>query len=639
MTPAQAIRAYLDQMRPPVGGLTAETWDAPHEAAARNLEWLEEALEELKVAHEVLVAATAELNALVERDAEEGEEDDMELAPVAYLVTDRSGIIRKGNQAAERLLGVGRSWLTGRPLSGFVPATERRAFRERLLSLAENGEAEWEQALQPRGSVAIWVLVGARGDAGSERLRWVLRDVTDARQRQAERAENEELHRSLVEALPVAAFALDVDGTVTFWNEAANRLLGWSEAEVAGRLCPLLEQAGELRELQRRVREEGAGAEATLPVRGADGECHWLEVRLAPFAGRAGSSPGTVWTLAAAAGARPGSAGRAPEPRSAEWIVAGMEGSQDGATQPADLLVRLRTLLATGAHLGYLRPGDPLPSIRLLAQLSGLDHRAVAGALRQLAGEGRVEIRNRRGLFVADAPDALPDPGGETGEWLTAVLADARALQIRTPMLPELLRRMTSSRPLRCACLESTDDDLYMLCSELRRHWGFETYPVRLETGGPAGVDRRVLRELDGRLRGADVLVTTAYHSAPARDLAAQLGIPLVVVTLAPEVVSALEERLAQTTLTAIVADEACGERLRSIRGGAGDRLRVVRADDRAALASLDPAEPVFLTAAARERLGTPGFRLLVPVDPFLSPESARQLAAVLIRHNRGSTS
>jgi hypothetical protein len=197
---------------------------------------------------------------------------------------------------------------------------------------------------------------------------------------------------------------------------------------------------------------------------------------------------------------------------------------------------------------------------------------------------------------------------------------------------------MTSSRPLRCACIESTEDDLFTLTSELRRHWGFDTHAVRLDDAGPGGIDRRALRELDARLRGSDLLVTTPYHSAPAREAAAQLGIPLVVVTLAPEVVSALEERLSQSALTAIVADPTWGERLRAVRGASGDNLRVVRADDEAALAALEPAEPVLLTAAARERLGARGFRLLVPVDPFLSPESAAQFAAILIRHNRATT-
>ena len=39
-------------------------------------------------------------------------------------------------------------------------------------------------------------------------------------------------------AQPVAAGALDADGRLTSWNAEAERLYGWSAAEVLGRVPP-----------------------------------------------------------------------------------------------------------------------------------------------------------------------------------------------------------------------------------------------------------------------------------------------------------------------------------------------------------------------------------------------------------------
>ena len=60
-----------------------------------------------------------------------------------------------------------------------------------------------------------------------------------------------------------------------------------------------------------------------------------------------------------------------------------------------------------------------------------------------------------------------------------------------------------------------------------------------------------------------------------------------------------------------------------------------ILADDAPAVAELDPREPVLLTRAAHERVGDVTLTLLFPQAPSFSPESARELAEVLIRLNR----
>jgi len=66
------------------------------------------------------------------------------------------------------------------------------------------------------------------------------------------------------------------------------------------------------------------------------------------------------------------------------------------------------TLLAGG-----FRPGDQLPSVRQLALDLGIHHNTVAGAYRQLAEEGWLELRRGRGATVIERPAPAPTPRAE----------------------------------------------------------------------------------------------------------------------------------------------------------------------------------------------------------------------------------
>ena len=66
------------------------------------------------------------------------------------------------------------------------------------------------------------------------------------------------------------------------------------------------------------------------------------------------------------------------------------------------------TLLA-----GRFRPGDLLPSVRQLAVDLGVHHNTVAGAYRQLAEEGWLDLRRGRGATVIERPAPAPTPRAE----------------------------------------------------------------------------------------------------------------------------------------------------------------------------------------------------------------------------------
>lgn len=63
---------------------------------------------------------------------------------------------------------------------------------------------------------------------------------------------------AIVTASPAAIVVLDLDGTVRMWNPAAERIFGWSAAEVIGRRTPVVDDA-HTEELSEGLREIAAG--------------------------------------------------------------------------------------------------------------------------------------------------------------------------------------------------------------------------------------------------------------------------------------------------------------------------------------------------------------------------------------------
>jgi PAS domain S-box-containing protein len=171
--------------------------DSPGPVDASLTEALQEldvALEELRVTEEeVRVQHDALHDDLGPAEAErERFQSLFQLAPVAYLVTDRFGVVRQANLLAATLLGVDGPFLAGKPLASFVDGEDRRRFRERLgrPDRLESAE-EWQLRLRRRdvGTFGVAVSVGVdRDDAGAVReLRWLLRVLprAGARDRQA----------------------------------------------------------------------------------------------------------------------------------------------------------------------------------------------------------------------------------------------------------------------------------------------------------------------------------------------------------------------------------------------------------------------------------------------------------------------
>lgn len=94
------------------------------------------------------------------------------------------------------------------------------------------------------------------------------------------------------------------------------------------------------------------------------------------------------------------------------------------------------------AATGLIRPGDPLPSVRALAEDLRINRNTVARAYAELESESVIETRQGSGCFLKDggaSPLRKSVRSGRLAEALDAVIVQAHHLQISDAELRELL--------------------------------------------------------------------------------------------------------------------------------------------------------------------------------------------------------
>jgi len=187
-------------------------------------------------------------------------------------------ILEQTGKTREELIGQD-IWQLFPVLNGTVFRTElERVARERTVShfqLSLDGERCFEVHAYPfDDGVSAGVI-----------------DVTGRKKSERELREAHEMFRAVVHASPLPIVYLKANGEVTVWNEAAERVFGWTEAEAIGKPLPFIpeEKMEEHREMRARdlagvgftereivrSRKDGSHVEvsvSTAPIRDPEGE-------------------------------------------------------------------------------------------------------------------------------------------------------------------------------------------------------------------------------------------------------------------------------------------------------------------------------------------------------------------------------
>ncbi len=102
-----------------------------------------------------------------------------------------------------------------------------------------------------------------------------------------------------------------------------------------------------------------------------------------------------------------------------------MEPSNHGVLLRKDSVTQVRHQLLTGLHIGRLIPGGRAPSVRRLADITGLNRKTVHRAYTRLAQEGMLDLRPGSGTFISESINSeAADPGAAS---ITALLDAAES--------------------------------------------------------------------------------------------------------------------------------------------------------------------------------------------------------------------
>jgi two-component system cell cycle sensor histidine kinase/response regulator CckA len=179
--------------------------------------------------------------------------------PIVLLEPD--GKIAGFNRACEELTGYTAAQALGTPVWALLAPEEVEAAKAVFAQLRaghfpNRHENHWVTKSGERRLIA-WSNTALLNRDGS--LAYIVAtgvDVTEQRRVEAELKELNQTLRTLVETGPLAIVGMDLEGNVTAWNRAAEKMFGWTEAEALHRFLPTVPEGdrGFTRENLRRVR-------------------------------------------------------------------------------------------------------------------------------------------------------------------------------------------------------------------------------------------------------------------------------------------------------------------------------------------------------------------------------------------------
>jgi len=292
--------------------------------------------------------------------------------------------------------------------------------------------------------------------------------------------------------------------------------------------------------------------------------------------------------------------------------------TRNDAMNGEQVVRHLRYQIVGLMHVGRLRRGVPLPSIRGVARTLGVDHRQVAAAYRALEAEGLVEIRPGAGVFLA-ADVSAASPCGEDEAWLGAVLLEGWTRGLSRGGVGRLMERVAGTR-LRCACVESNEDHMVAVAAELEESFSLDVRPVMV---GPA--PREPIAP--ALLADAELVVTTVFHAEAVRAAAAAAGKPCVVLRVHPGFAARVAALLHSREVMGVFVDPRYGARASAFLDVTPHRgqVRYVSLDQVGPEVELD-SPATLLTRAARRRLGLADYHLVPSPPGYISPDSAGEL-------------
>lgn len=207
----------------------------------------------------------------------------------AIYMLDPAGYVASWNAGAERAKGYQRHEIIGDHFSRFYTEEDRKTgLPQRALdTAAREGKFEGEGWRIRKNGTRMWahVVIDPIRAADGTLLGFakITRDLTERRNSHEELRQSEELFRLLVQGVAdYAIYMLDPNGRITNWNSGANRIKGYTAAEIVGEHFSRFytqedREAGEPARALEIARREGRYEKEAQRVR-KDGSRFWANV-------------------------------------------------------------------------------------------------------------------------------------------------------------------------------------------------------------------------------------------------------------------------------------------------------------------------------------------------------------------------
>ncbi|MBI2909923.1 MAG: GAF domain-containing protein [Chloroflexi bacterium] len=159
----------------------------------------------------------------------------LDAATDVILVHDAEGKLLFANESAYKTRGYTREEFMALNLRDLVAPEHARFIAPRMKELMERGEISFEAAHRCRDGTIVPVEVKAR------KIQWgsipaimsIGRDITERKRAEQALVASEQRFREFVDFLPQIAFEVDVEGNLTFVNQAAFRATGYTPDDLA----------------------------------------------------------------------------------------------------------------------------------------------------------------------------------------------------------------------------------------------------------------------------------------------------------------------------------------------------------------------------------------------------------------------
>ena len=312
----------------------------------------------------------------------------------AAIVIDGNNDIIYFNNAAVRLWGYSRAEVMGRNVKMLIPS-EMRANHDSWVTSHRNGGRDKivgssrEVELQRKDGTRRWAMLAlskTRGDDGEVQYAAFVRDVTE------ERLQRKAIEKTLEQSFN-GVVSIDENNIITFFNRAAERLWGYTAAEVLGRnvrmLVPPVHQSGH-DDYVNRHRTTGedriVGKNRAVDVHRKDGTIVPATLALAQIELDGGRCAYTAFVQDASA---------SKQKAEALNVLSSLMGDVEGMASKIDSIARMTNLLSLNASIEAARAGDAGKGFAIVAaEIRSLaaDSSRIAYDIEALVGKGRQEL-------------------------------------------------------------------------------------------------------------------------------------------------------------------------------------------------------------------------------------------------------